>query len=115
MDLGYKARLDLLGNVVTSSLLQDNDLTKLKNKDAVNNFLKTASKLTSIEENSELSSGGSSSEPTVRPLGSQRSVSSMSTGSTQSPSMGASTSKRMSRASSELPSLGKRENFLNTK
>merc|ERR1719507_698849 len=39
-----------------------------KNKDAVNNFLKTASKLTSIEENSELSSGGSSSEPTMRPV-----------------------------------------------
>ena len=39
-------------------------IPQLKNKDAVNNFLKTASKLTSIEENSELSSGGSSSENT---------------------------------------------------
>jgi len=47
---------------------KDNDLAKippLKNKDAVNNFLKTASKLTSIEETSELSSG---SEPTVKPV-----------------------------------------------
>ena len=91
----------------------------MKSKDAVNNFLKSAgskagckqSQLTSIEENSELSSG--SSEPTVvRPLGalgalgSQRSVSSMSTQSTSSPSMGSSASKRTSRASSELPSLG---------
>ena len=92
----------------------------MKSKDAVNNFLKSAGskagcKLTSIEENSELSSGGSTSEPTVRPLGSQRSVSSMSTQSTSSPSMGSSVSKRTSRASSELPSLGKIENFLNTK
>ena len=49
-------------------MFQDNDLSKIpsmKNKDAVNNFLKTASKLTSIEENSEMSSG---SEPTMRPI-----------------------------------------------
>ena len=93
----------------------------MKSKDAVNNFLKSAGskagcKLTSIEENSELSSGGSSSEPTVvrplgplGPLGSQRSVSSMSTQSTSSPSMGSSATKRTSRASSDLPSLGNRE------
>ena len=106
MDLGYKARLDLLGNVVTSSLLQDNDLTKLKNKDAVNNFLKTASKLTSIEENSELSSG---SEPTVAARGScaagaARGSSGSSSMST-SPSLQSSCSKRTSRAS-DLPTLG---------
>ena len=88
----------------------------MKSKDAVNNFLKSAGskagcKLTSIEENSELSSGGSSSQPTVRAGRSERSLSSMST----SPSMASSFSKRTSRASSELPSLGERENFLNIK
>ena len=88
----------------------------MKSKDAVNNFLKSAGskagcKLRSIEENSELSSGGSSSQPTVRamaPSPRQRSLSSMST---TSPSMGSSFSKRTSRASSDLPSLGNRKDF----
>jgi len=92
---------------------KDNDLAKIppmKSKDAVNNFLKTASsKLTSIEENSELSSGGSSTEPTVRPIPRQRSVSSRSSMST-SPSLGSSFSKRTSRASTDLPTLDFLEN-----
>ena len=104
---------------------QDHDLSKipaLKSKDAVNNFLKTASKLTSIEENSELSSG---SEATMRHIpgagargqsrsegGSSRSQgdqggssrSSMST-TPSIPSIQSSSSKRLSRAS-DLPTLG---------
>ena len=84
----------------------------MKSKDAVNNFLKTASsKLTSIEENSELSSGGSSTEPTVRPIPRQRSVSSRSSMST-SPSLGSSFSKRTSRASTDLPTLGKERELI---
>jgi len=94
---------------------KDNDLSKIpsmKNKDAVNNFLKTASKLTSIEENSEMSSG---SEPTMRPIPTprQRSMSSRSSMSTspsvQSQSSGAQT-KRNSRAGSDLPTLDFLEN-----
>merc|ERR1719186_2445087 len=84
------------------AFVKDNDLAKippLKNKDAVNNFLKTASKLTSIEENSELSSGGSASEPTVRPVPTprQRSVSSRSSMST-TPSLQSCATSASSRA-----------------
>merc|ERR1719394_2016840 len=99
-----------------------------KNKDAVNNFLKTASKLTSIEENSELSSGGSSSEATMRQnvarvRGSSSSRSSMSTTpSTQhmstTPSISTSVgpgqqstrSSRQGKTSADLPSLDFLEN-----
>merc|ERR550532_3161182 len=90
-----------------------------KNKDAVNNFLKTASKLTSIEENSELSSGGSSSEPTMRPVqvrarGSVSSRSSMSTtpglSTSAGPTSHQSRSSRQGKTSADLPSLDFLEN-----
>jgi len=91
-----------------------------KNKDAVNNFLKTASKLTSIEENSELSSGGSNSEPTMRPVprvrGSVSSRSSMSTTPSLSTSAGptqshqSTRSSRQGKTSADLPSLDFLEN-----
>ena len=103
----------------------------------MNNFLKTASKLTSIEENSELSSGrnnrinfhsiffsyffpftgGSSSEPTMRPVprvrGSVSSRSSMST--TPSLATSAGPGQQSSRSSArqsktDLPSLDFLEN-----
>ena len=96
-------------------MFQDNDLAKipnLKSKDAVNNFLKTASKLTSIEENSEMSSG---SEPTMRQcdddtmrpvLRPQKSGSSRSSMSTSPSTQSTTSTKRLSRAS-DLPTLGK--------
>jgi len=109
------------------AFVKDNDLAKippLKNKDAVNNFLKTASKLTSIEENSELSSGGSTSEHTVRPVPTprQRSVSSRSSMSTTPSLQSCATSassrainssrseKRASKTSGDLPTLDFLEN-----
>lgn len=105
------------------AFVKDNDLAKippLKNKDAVNNFLKTASKLTSIEENSELSSGGSTSEHTVRPVPTprQRSVSSRSSMSTTPSLQSCATSassrainssrseKKLNKTSGDLPTLG---------
>ena len=96
--------------------------------------MKTASKLTSIEENSELSSGkrniwefffnsidsgGSSSEPTMRPVqgrarGSVSSRSSMSTTPSLSTSAGPtshqSRSSRQGKTSADLPSLDFLEN-----
>jgi len=109
------------------AFVKDNDLAKippLKNKDAVNNFLKTASKLTSIEENSELSSGGSTSEHTVRPVPTprQRSVSSRSSMSTTPSLQSCATSassrainssrseKKLNKTSGDLPTLDFLEN-----
>ena len=106
---------NILYDELLHPLFQDHDLSKipaLKSKDAVNNFLKTASKLTSIEENSELSSG---SEATMRhiPGAGARAQSRSEGGSSRSsmsttpsiPSIQSSSSKRLSRAS-DLPTLG---------
>lgn len=104
-------------NEAAFSMDADQGKIPLKNKDAVNNFLKTASKLTSIEENSELSSGGSSSEPTMRPSGkaaprgSVSSRSSMSTTPSLATSLGAiSRTSRTTKTTADLPSLDFLEN-----
>ena len=50
--------VDQVKNACCGCILNEETVIKCNDaQDAVNNFLKTASKLTSIEENSELSSG----------------------------------------------------------